>query len=150
MRVVGYVTSRSIGDLCIPVPAQNSCLREYARSIDAIYVLPPLEHVITGSYMQLYTAVNMAHQEDTIAMYSIMMMPTSLNRLQSIFALSESKNISFYFILESRRVVTIDNFLSEFRSYELRNLLDLNGYLDVELLRSLFYDARKETIESLS
>jgi sporadic carbohydrate cluster protein (TIGR04323 family) len=145
MRVVGYVTSRSIGDLCIPVPAQNSCLREYARSVGAIYVLPPLEHNINDSYMQLYTAINISDHGDTIAMYSLMMMPSCLHKLQGVFTASEAKKISFYFILESKRVENIDGFLSEFRSYELRSLIDAHGYLSVKLLRSIFYDAGKET-----
>ena len=75
MRLVGYVTSRTFQGLTIPVPAQNSCLREYARANELIYVLPPLEHYFENCYMQLFTAIKSLESGDILGMYSAAMLP---------------------------------------------------------------------------
>jgi len=141
MNVVGYVTPRGFGLLSIPVPAQNSCLREFAASVDLPYVLPPLEHTIPGSYMQLFTAINMAQSGDIVAMYSLLMFPSSLVKLNHIFELAVGKKISFYFVLESRYIVSLQSFLVEYQSYEMRNLLDYSSQASVESIRMLSADA---------
>ena len=66
MRVLGYVTSRSFQGLTIPVPAQNSCLREFAKAQKLVYVLPPLEHYFQNCYMQLFTLVKSLKEGDII------------------------------------------------------------------------------------
>ena len=121
----GYVTSRSFAGLSIPVPAQNSCLREYARSLQLPYCLPPLEHKFDNCYMQLFTVINSAVCNDTIAMYSIAMMPLNdINKLNQIRALALKKGISWAFILESKRTSDLFTLTAIMQSYSLRSILD--------------------------
>ena len=83
-RVFGYVTSRSFNGLTIPVPAQNSCLREFAASQNKTYVIPPLEHNFRDCYMQLYSVLKNIEKEDILAMYSVGMMPSSTQKCKDI------------------------------------------------------------------
>ena len=86
MRVLGYVTSRSFQGLTIPVPAQNSCLREFAKAQKLVYVLPPLEHYFQNCYMQLFTVLKSMQDGDILAMYSAAMLPTNKKKLEFIFS----------------------------------------------------------------
>ena len=136
-RVFGYVTSRSFNGLTIPVPAQNSCLREYAYSQNKIYVLPPLEHNFKDCYMQLYSVLNQLEDSDTIVMYSVGMMPNSSKRCKEIIELIKKKNSYIYFVLEAKLIqswVEIKNLLF---TYALRKILDDMNQPSIEELRNL-------------
>ena len=137
MKVFGYVTSRSFQGLTIPVPAQNACLREYARTKELMYVLPPLEHYFDNCYMQLFTALNSLQFGDTLAMYSAAMLPISSSKLHQIFKIIENKNASIYFVLEAKLVYTLNECQPIIFSYSLRNTLDKMSQLPIESLRNL-------------
>lgn len=70
LKVYGYATSRPFGDFNMPVPAQNTCLREYSTNINAQYVIPQLEHKFENCYMQLWTTIKSMQTGDILAMYS--------------------------------------------------------------------------------
>lgn len=57
MKFCAYATSRPIGQFVIPVPAQNSCLREYAVRNNLEYAMPQLEHKYQNCFMQLYSVI---------------------------------------------------------------------------------------------
>jgi len=137
MIVRGYVTSRSFAGLCLPVPAQNACLREYSKSINATYILPPLEHVFDNCFMQLFTVLEDASKHDQVAMYSVAMMPYSKKKLINIFKLSNSKEISFYFLLESTKVESIEELNKLQSSYQLKKILDNQPQPSIRLIKSL-------------
>lgn len=124
----GYVTSRAFAGLSVPVPAQNACLREYARSLDQPYCLPPLEHKFDNCFMQLFTVINSAVHKDTIAMYSISMLPLNdISKLSKLRDVGLSKHLSFAFILESVTTADLFDLTSIMQSYSLRYVLDTNS-----------------------
>ena len=125
----GYVTLREFAGLSIIVPAQNSCLREYARSMNQAYCLPLLEHKFENCYMQLFTTINNATINDTIAMYSISMMPIKDQKKLSILRDSAiKKRVTFAFILEGVRTKDLFTLSSIIQSYSLREIIGVAGH----------------------
>ena len=106
MRICGYVTSRPFGPFVMPVPAQNSCLREYANNKKLQYVLPQLEHKYEDCFMQLYSVMNSALTGDIIAMYSLEIVKET-NKIDQIINYGISRNLSFYFVLENIYVISL-------------------------------------------
>ena len=135
----GYVTSRSFAGLTLPVPAQNAVLREYARSVSQTYVLPLLEHKFDNCFMQLFTVLDTAEPYDTIAMYSISMLPIHSNsKLSSLRTIALGKQLSFYFALEAVHTHDLFNQQLILKSYSFRSLLDTqNTSPTISLIRSL-------------
>ena len=121
----GYVTSRSFAGLTVPVPAQNACLREYARSLDIQYCLPPLEHKFENCYMQLFTLLESSKVGDTIAMYSISIMPlNSPKKLRYCRDMAIEKGLTYAFLLEGVCTDDLFTLANVMKSYSLRILLD--------------------------
>ena len=137
MRVLGYVTSRSFQGFTVPVPAQNSCLREFAKSQNLIYFLPPLEHYFEDCYMQLFTALKSVEKGDILAMYSAAMLPTDLGKLKYIFSELKLRQGQIHFILEGKTVSNIDDVNALLFSYSLKNIFDKMYQIDKSTLRNL-------------
>ena len=137
MRFLGYVTSRSFQGFTIPVPAQNACLREYAKSIDLTYVLPPLEYYFENCYMQLFTVIRTIKEGDIVGMYSAAMLPKDPQKLKQIFFEIEKRQGSLHFVLESKTVTNFQEAKSILYSYSLRNIFDGMSQIDVTLMRKL-------------
>lgn len=98
----GYVTSRAFSNLYIPVPAQNSSLREYCSRNKSIYILPPLESYYNNCYHQLFGLINDVPLDSEIVIYSILMLPIfDQHKLNKIVSASSKKNIVFHFVLEN-------------------------------------------------
>ena len=70
MKMYAYVTTRNMGDIFLPVPAQNSVLRELANRLDLNYILPRVEHFYEGSFIELNTLLKIADKKSIIGMYS--------------------------------------------------------------------------------
>lgn len=137
MRVLGYVTSRSFQGLTIPVPAQNSCLREFAKAQKLVYVLPPLEHYFQNCYMQLFTVLKSMQDGDILAMYSAAMLPTNKKKLEFIFSELKYLDAKMHFVLESKTVKNLEEVKSLLFSYSLKNMFDNMYQLDKNSLRKL-------------
>ncbi len=137
MRVLGYVTSRSFQGLTIPVPAQNSCLREFAKAQKLVYVLPPLEHYFQNCYMQLFTVIKSMQDGDILAMYSAAMLPTNKKKLEFIFSELKYLDAKMHFVLESKTVKNLEEVKSLLFSYSLKNMFDNMYQLDKNSLRKL-------------
>ena len=101
MRLLDTLPQEVFRVLLFPVPAQNSCLREYAQANDLIYVLPPLEHYFENCYMQLFTALKAMEKGDILGMYSAAMLPQDVIKLNFIF--DEIKKGKEVFILSWRQ-----------------------------------------------
>ena len=136
MRVLGYVTSRSFQGLTIPVPAQNSCLREFAKAQNLIYVLPPLEHYFEDCYMQLFTVLKSVEKGDILAMYSAAMLPNDLGKLRYIFSELKLREGKIHFILEAKTIKNIDEARTILFSYSLKNIFDKMFQIDISTLRN--------------
>ena len=136
-KVFGYVTSRSFNGLTIPVPAQNSCLREYADSQNCLYVLPPLEHYFKNCYMQLNTVINNIEEGDIIAMYSAGMLPESIGKSKKLINKIQSRKGALYVILESKIIYKWSDINQLLFSYSVRVMLDSMEQPEVGYIREL-------------
>lgn len=130
------MTSRCFGGLCIPVPAQNACLREVARARSVKYALPPLEHKFENCYMQLFTVLNTADPGDTVAMYSVTMLPiNSREKMNLINSIAHKKGLTFYFVLEGVECMSTNSISNIVSSYKIRELYSGRPGLDLVLVR---------------
>jgi sporadic carbohydrate cluster protein (TIGR04323 family) len=120
----GYVTSRPFGGMVIPVPAQNSCIREYILKKGGSYVLPPLESYYQGCYHQLFGLLRGIPENATIIMYSLSMLPLNNSiKINNIKNISIQKKIRYAFVLENFECTLIeDRFEDESSSYSLARL----------------------------
>ena len=119
MNYKGYVSSREFGGMSIPVPAQNSCIREYVSQKKGTYILPNLESSFDNCFHQLFEALNVVKNGDIIVMYSLTMLPNG-DKLQTFIAMCKQKKIGLAFILEN---ISISNnfteILDELEAYNL-------------------------------
>lgn len=137
MRLLGYVTSRKFSNFVMPVPAQNACLREYASSIKAEYVLPPLEHYFKNCYMQLFTALNNMKNGDILGLYSVSMLPYNKDKLQDIFDIIDKNKGYIYCILEAKKLNNFEDTKKLLYSYKIRDYLDQLNQPSIESIRNL-------------
>ena len=137
MKVLGYVTSRSFQGFTIPVPAQNTCLREYALSNNRVYVLPPLEHYFDNCYMQLFTALKSLKEDDILAMYSAAMLPLENEKLIYIFKELKERKSKMHFILEAKTITNLYEAKNILYSYLLKNIFSSMDQIDISSLRKL-------------
>lgn len=105
VKVFGYATSRPFGDFVMPVPAQNSCLREYCKNINGQYIIPQLEHKFDNCYMQLWTTTKAMKSGDVLAIYSAEIVISSLKPITLIKSLA-TKGIMTHFVLENISIHT--------------------------------------------
>lgn len=101
MTFYGYVTSRKIGPMMIPVPAQNSSLREFVLRHEGNFILPPLESFFDNCFHYLFGLLKRAENKSVIVMYSILMLPEETSKLYKLIYLAEAKNIRFASVLEN-------------------------------------------------
>ena len=120
--------------MSIPVPAQNSCLREYVAQKQGIYILPNLESSFDNCFHQLFGAINSATSGSMIVMYSLTMLPNR-KKLNKLLIECREKDIGLAFVLENFSVS--DNFtkiLDELESYDLERLgLDHGDWDDITI-----------------
>lgn len=123
-KYYGYVTSRPFGGMVIPVPAQNSCIREYILKKNGKYILPPLESYYQGCYHQLFGLLASLPQNSNIIMYSLSMLPLdNALKMINIKNISIEKNIKYIFVLENCECTLNEiRFENEARSYSLAKL----------------------------
>ena len=100
LEFYGYVTSREFGPYYMPVPAQNSCLREYVAKRSGKFILPPLESVFPNCFHQLFGLVQSSRRGSCILMYSVLMLPTG-EKLKTLIKLANARKLRFAFVLEN-------------------------------------------------
>ena len=122
MRMYSYVTSRNMGDIFLPVPAQNSVLREASNRLGTQYVLPRVEHFYKDSFIELNTILDSCLQNSIIGMYSFLMLPLNLSKLSKISNKLKSKNLKIYFVLENCFFKDLDDIKYLYRSHICREM----------------------------
>jgi len=123
LKYHGYVTSRMFGGISMPVPAQNSCIREFVQNKQGEYVLPPLESHFDNCYHQLFNLVNTIPNGRCIVMYSLSMMPNE-KKLDMLISKCEERNISLAFVLEAFETKSgFKNMIHEIESWDLHNYI---------------------------
>ena len=98
--IVGYVTPRQFGQFNMPVPAQNSCLREYASANGFAYALPQCEHIYDDCYVQFFGTLMSLPENHHMVIYSILMLPEREADIEALCQVLESKSISIHTVLE--------------------------------------------------
>lgn len=111
MKFCAYATSRPIGQFVIPVPAQNSCLREYAVRNNLEYAMPQLEHKYQNCFMQLYSVIENSEKNDIIGLYSLETFRENPKKSLEIIKYALKKENSFYFVLENLSIKNIEDFM---------------------------------------
>jgi sporadic carbohydrate cluster protein (TIGR04323 family) len=101
-KLTGYVTPRRFGPFAMPVPAQNSCLREYAATMGFAYAQPQCEHIFENCYVQLFGTLNGAPAGGHIVMYSFHMLPEVPRDLQKLMEIVQEKKLTLHFVLEKK------------------------------------------------
>ncbi len=122
MKMYAYVTTRNMGDFFLPVPAQNSVLRELANRIDAKYILPRVEHFYEDSFIELNTLLKTADEKSIIGMYSFLILPMDIKRLKKINKLLSKRSLRIYFALENRFFEDINDIKNLYKSHLLRKM----------------------------
>ena len=122
MKMYSYVTTRNMGDIFLPVPAQNSVLREIAIRFDMQYVLPRVEHFFNDSYIELNTLIEISLENSLIGMYSFLMLPLNLTKLKEISKKLKNKNLKIYLALENIFFEDIEDIDSLFKSHICRDM----------------------------
>ena len=100
MTYHGYVTCRTFGGISMPVPAQNSCIREFIKNRQGDYILPALESHFDNCYHQLFNLASIVPSGQSIIMYSLSMMPSE-KKLDMLLSSCGKREISFAFVLEA-------------------------------------------------
>ncbi len=111
MKYGTYVFTRPFGNFSIPVPFQNTILRDYFRSISLPYCLPEVEHKFDNCYMSLFTLMEKMEKNSTIYMVSLEMLPSN-KKFNEISKIALSKEISFFGVLDKRKLKTIPDYLN--------------------------------------
>ena len=108
--------------MSIPVPAQNSCLREYVRNNNGVFILPVLESSFPNCFHQLFGLLEKLENSDNIIMYSLMMLPIK-EKLNYFLEKCLKKKITLYFVLENIKSNPPHcGIISEIETYNLKKL----------------------------
>ena len=122
MKMYSYVTSRKMGDIFLPVPAQNSVLREASNRLNVQYILPRLEHFFKDSYIELNTLLDTSLENSLIGMYSFLMLPLDLSKLRKISEKLKKKKLKIYFALENSFFEDLKDIKHLYTSHVCRNI----------------------------
>ena len=128
----GYVTSRSFGGYCLPVPMQNLLLRNYCEQNNFNYKLPLVETTLANNYMYLNETINKCSDFDHIGMCSIYMFPRDNAKYKLLKKEIDKRSLNFHFIFENTmiRPEELDQF------YQDASLRFLNG-INIEQQKNL-------------
>jgi len=122
LRYKAYVTSRDFGGMMVPVPAQNSCIREYVANNNGVYILPNLESSFDNCFHQLFGAIANIIQGDALVMYSLTMLPKG-QKLKQFLDMCSLKGITLAFVLENITVsADYSKLINEMETYKLASL----------------------------
>jgi len=114
-----YVSSRPFGGMMIPVPAQNSCIREYVANNNGLYIIADLESSFDECFHQLFGAISNIDEGDALIMYSSTMLPKG-KKLNKFLDICSLKNLTLAFVLENFSVLgDYSKLINDLEVYEL-------------------------------
>jgi sporadic carbohydrate cluster protein (TIGR04323 family) len=128
----GYVTTRSFGGYCLPVPMQNLLLRNYCEQNNFNYKLPLVETTLANNYMYLNETINKCSDFDHIGMCSIYMFPRDNAKYKLLKKEIDKRSLNFHFIFENTMIRSEE--LDQF--YQDASLRFLNG-INIEQQKNL-------------
>tara|TARA_B100000963_G_C22154086_1_gene463058 strand:+ start:72 stop:518 length:447 start_codon:yes stop_codon:yes gene_type:complete len=99
-KLIGYVTNNEFNEKIIPIPFQNTILRNYCQDNNYVYLLPYNEMIFKNSYSQLITMINKIDKNTAIICCSIFMLPEKIFYLKKIIQALNQKNTYIYSLYE--------------------------------------------------
>jgi len=118
------------GGISMPVPAQNSCIREYIKNNQGSYILPALESHFDNCYHQLFNIANTMPSGQSIIMYSLSMMPKE-KKLDMLLSICNERQISFTFVLEAfESKPNFENLIYELEALDMHKYI--SNYEDIK------------------
>lgn len=123
----GYVTSRTFGGFCIPVPLQSLALREYCSRKGYIYTLPTNENYFNESYMVLEGHLSIHQKSLGVVMYSVKMLPESKIRRGQILQKLIQQGREMHFVYEDLKISTITDIQSLNKSMRISSTIVSSG-----------------------
>lgn len=135
--ITGYVTPQQFGPFMMPVPAQNSCLREYAKLMEFSYNMPQCEHIFPNCYMQLFSTLTSAAPDSHIVMYSFHMMPKEPEKMKKLLELQRQKKLTFHFVLEKKILGTAEALIEMAQTLRIADMIKQNDERRQELRKFL-------------
>ncbi len=137
LAITGYVTPQQFGPFIMPVPAQNSCLREYANLMNFSYNMPQCEHIFSRCYMQLFSTLTSIEPGGNIVMYSFHMMPKDAGKMKNILDIQQQKKLTFHFVLEKKIARTNDELKEMAKVLQVADMIKRNDERRQELRKFL-------------
>ena len=122
-RYLGYAFSRPFGDFVMPVPAQNSCMREYVHRRDGLYIPPQLEHKFENCYMQLAGTISSSLAGDFIVIYSFEIIYLNFLKTLPFFRAAFLKSVTVCFVLENFDVKSEVDLLQKYKMRNIRKFI---------------------------
>jgi sporadic carbohydrate cluster protein (TIGR04323 family) len=101
----------------MPVPAQNSCMREYCNQLGWTFVFPLVELFYKNCHSNLFRLLESLPNEAHICCYSILMLPKSDEKFALISKVMQEKGLKFHFVLEKRVANTPEDLLLIYNPY---------------------------------
>lgn len=107
----------------MPVPAQNSCMREYVSRQGGAYVLPLLELMYEECHLQLFRLLESVPYNSELCAYSALMLPRAQDKIDKIDRLLLSKNLKFHFVFERLIIKSTMDMQDIFKNEKLSSLI---------------------------
>ena len=120
----GYVTVRKFNGFTLPVPLQNSVLRDYCKNKNATYALPLCEMQFDGCFLQLNATVDAASNNHGITMCSLYMLPESEKLRHKFFNALIAKGSEAHFVFEGIVVSDLSSVENVEEFFQLRNVIN--------------------------
>lgn len=119
-----YAMTRPFGDFAMPVPAQNSCMREYAASKSFNYSLPSVELIYDHCYLNLFSLLQRVDTEDHICCYSFLMLPLNYSaKFEKLIEITQQKSLTWHFVFEKRVISGTSDLRHMAFRYSISNLI---------------------------
>lgn len=95
----------------MPVPAQNSCMREYCNQLGRTYVFPLVELFYKNCHSNLFRLIESVPKEAHLCCYSILMIPKTDEKIELISKVMAEKGLTFHFVLEKKVARTFEDLI---------------------------------------
>ncbi|MDR3491444.1 MAG: sporadic carbohydrate cluster protein, TIGR04323 family [Gammaproteobacteria bacterium] len=102
----GYIGSRSYDGCDFTQHVQNLLIRNYCQKYQMKYLLSATEYTMPGCYMMMEEVLNSSNSIDGIVLFSIFMLPKSVQKRERIYQKILSAGLSLHAALEDLSIHT--------------------------------------------
>ena len=119
-----YAMTRPFGDFAMPVPAQNSCMREYAASKGLSYSLPSVELIYDHCFINLFSLLQRTEMQDHVCCYSFLMLPLRYDqKFEKLIEITQEKCLTWHFVFEKQVISRPSELRHMLFNYKLSDLI---------------------------